>query len=141
MESISKFTDYIKSILNKVRTTISKFQKDIVRYYNYKCTLTLVFHPSNKIFLNFSNIYITYPSIKLLYHHIRLYVVEKQFKPILYHLKLLSTLRRLYPVFSIIKLTTTPTNLISRRYFSSSPNLAIINRKEKWEVEKIPDSC
>ena len=83
----------------------------------------------------------TYPSARLLYHHIRLYVVKKQFKFILYYLKLPSILRRLYPVFTIIELTTVSTNTIFRRYFSFSPNSAIINKEEEWEVEKILDSC
>ena len=59
----------------------------------------------------------------------------------LYYLKLSSTLWRLYLVFLVVKLTATPADLISRKYFSPSPDLVIIDKKEEWEVEKILNSC
>ena len=69
LESILKFTNCIKFI-------ICKSQKDIAKYYNQRYISIPVFHPNNKMFLDFSNIHIIYFSTKLS-HHLKSYMVEK----------------------------------------------------------------
>ena len=88
LKSISMFTNYIKSTLEETRSTICKSCKNIAKYYNWRCIPILVFCPSDKIFLNSSNIYIICFSAKLSYYCLGLYIVEKQVGSILYYLKL-----------------------------------------------------
>lgn len=128
MESISKFTDYIKSTLKEARSVIHKFQENITRYYNQKYIPTLVFCPSNKIFLDSLDIHTIYSSTKLSHYYLKPYMVEKQVEPISYYLKLPSILYRLYLVFSVIKFTIS-TSPIPERHTSFSLNLVIINRE------------
>ena len=77
LESVSKFTNHIKFVLEEVRSVIYKSQEDRVRYYNQRYTSIPIFCPSNKIFLDSSNIYTICLSTKLLYYCLRLYIVEK----------------------------------------------------------------
>ena len=77
LESVSKLTNYIKSVLKKVRSIIYKSQEDRVRYYNQRYISVPVFCPSNRIFIDSSNIYTTCLSTKLLYYCLRPYIVEK----------------------------------------------------------------
>ena len=58
-----------------------------------------------------------------------------------YCLKLALALQRLHSVFHVVKLTPTPKDPISSRHSSLSPDFIIINGEEKWEIEKILDSC
>jgi len=97
----------------------------------------LVFCSSDKVYLDFSDIYITYSLTKLSYYCLKPYKIEKQAELILYHLKLFYKLQRIYPVFSVIKLTVTSNNPISERYLSLYSNLVIIDREKEWGVKKI----
>lgn len=47
----------------------------------------------------------------------------------------------MYLVFYMVKLTIMSKDLISGKYSNLSLNLAIIDRKEEWKAEKIPDGC
>lgn len=131
LENVSKFTNYIKFILEEARFVTQKFQKDIVKYYNQRHTSTLVFYSGNKVFLDFANIHTIYPYTKLSYWYLKSYIVKKQVGLILYCLKLSPTLQRLHLVFPVIKLVTVLTNSIPKRYSSSSLDPAIINKEEK----------
>jgi len=92
LESVSKFMERMKFMLEKARFTIQKSQDNIVKYYNRHCTPTLVFKHSDKVLLDSLNIYTTYLSAKLSYYHLRPYIVEKQVEPMSYYLKLSSLL-------------------------------------------------
>ena len=113
----------------------------MAKYYNYRHTSTLMFYSGVKVFLDFSDIYTTYLSTKLSHYYLRSYIVKKQVGPMLYCLKLSPTLWRLYLVFLVVKHIAIPADLISRKYFSLSSDLVIIDKKEEWEVEKILNSC
>lgn len=89
----------------------------MAKYYNYRYTSAPVFHPSDKIFLDSSDIHITYSFIKLSYHHLRFYIVEKQICLISYYLK--------------VKLTTAFDNLILRKHSGLPLDPVIINKKKK----------
>ena len=90
-----------------------------------------MFHPSDKIFLDFLNIYITYSFAKLFHYYLRSYVVEKQVEFILYCLKLLFELQRLYLMFLVIKLTAASNNPIFGRFSSLFLDLVIIDKEEE----------
>lgn len=105
LENILKFTNYIKFTLEETRSIIHKFQKNITKYYNQKCTLAPVFNLDNKIFLDFLDIHITCSSVKLSHHCLRPCIVEKQVELISYHLKLPPILQILHLVFPVVKLT------------------------------------
>ena len=90
LENISKFTNCMKSTLEKAKSAIYKSQESIVKYYNWKYTPTMVFCPGSKVFLDFLNIYITCLFTKLSHCLLRSYIVEKQVELILYYLKLSS---------------------------------------------------
>ena len=91
----------------------------------------LVFHPSDKIFLDFLDIYMTCSFAKLFHYHLRPYMVEKQVGFILYCLKLLFGLQRLYLMFLVLKITTTSNDPILRRFSSLFLDLVIIDREEE----------
>ena len=102
----------MKSILEKAKSIICKFQNDITKYYN-RCYIPIsVFYSSDKTFLNASNIYTTYSSAKLIYWHLRLYTMEKQIGFIFYWLKFSLSIKRLHLVFNIMKLTVISKDLI-----------------------------
>ena len=47
-------------MLEKAKAVICKFQKNIARYYNKYYIFISTFNPSNKIYLNFIDIYTIY---------------------------------------------------------------------------------
>lgn len=83
------------------------------------------------MFLDLSDIYITYSSTKLSHCYLRPYIIEKQVGFISYYFKLFFTLQKLYLVFSVVKLSATSNDLISRRYSNTLLNSVIINREKK----------
>jgi len=103
----------------------------MAKYYNWRHTSALVFYSGYKVYLDFSDIYITHSLAKLSHHCLRPYKIEKQVGLMLYCLKLFSILWRLYLIFPVVKLTTTSDNPISGRYSSFSLDLIIINEKEE----------
>ena len=49
----------------------------MTRYYNRCYMFISVFKPSNKIYLDSTNIHTMYPSVKLVYWCLKLYTIEK----------------------------------------------------------------
>jgi len=49
----------------------------MAKYYNQRYIPVLVFCPSDKVFLDFSDIYTTYSFTKLSYYYLEPYIVEK----------------------------------------------------------------
>ena len=99
-----------------------------------------MFNPSDKIFLDFSDIHKTCLSTKLSHYCLGLYMVEKQVEFMIYCLKLPSALQRQHPVFYVVKLTPAPEDSISGRCSSLPLDSIIINREEEWEIKKVLDS-
>ena len=60
---------------------------------------------------------------------------------ILCRLKLPLLMRRLHPVFYIVKLTAAPKDPISSWHAPLLLNSVIVDGEEKWEVERVLDSC
>jgi len=121
----------MKSVLDKAKYAIYKFQKDMKLYYGCWQTLAPIFKPSNKMYINFTDIQTTYPSAKLSHRHLRPYIVEKQVGILAYYLKLLLSIKRLYLVFSMVKLIATPKDLILSKCLLSSSNPILIDGQEK----------
>ena len=65
-------------VIKEVKSTICKAQDDIKRYYDRRRTLAPVFKPSDKVFLNTSDIQTMCPSQKLSHRQLGLFVVEWQ---------------------------------------------------------------
>ena len=121
----------MKSVLDKTKYAIYKFQKDMKLYYGCWQTLAPIFKPSDKMYINSTDIQTTYPSAKLSYRHLRPYIVEKQVGILAYYLKLLLSIKRLYPVFNMVKLMATPKDLILSRCLLPPSNPILINEQEK----------
>jgi len=49
-------------------------------------------------------------------------------------------MKMLHSVFYIVKLTTTAKDSIPGQYVPPPPNPIIVDREEKWEVERVLDS-
>ena len=128
-------------MLEEVKTTICKSQKNITKYYNKYYILTSIFNLSNKIYLNFTNIHTIHSSAKLTHQYLELYTVEKQVSLISYRLKLHLFMKRLYLMFNIVKLTVVPIDLIQDQCAASLSYLVIVDSKKKQKVEQVLDSC
>ena len=114
-----------------MKSTIHKFQKDIIYFYNQRYTLVPIFYPSNKVFLNTLDIHTICPSAKLSYYHLRSYMVEKQVGPMSYQLKLSLVLQRLHLVFNIMKLTAVSEDPIPKSSLDLLPDSVIINKEQE----------
>ena len=62
-------------------------------YYNHQQTLVLTFKPSNKIYINSSDIQTTHLLAKLSHQYLKPYIVKKQVEPSAYHLKIASSIQ------------------------------------------------
>ena len=52
METMNEFTDQMKATLEEAKSALTKSKDDMARYYNQRHSLTLVFNPSDKVFLD-----------------------------------------------------------------------------------------
>ena len=99
-----------------------------------------MFNPSDKVFLDTSDIQTTHPSQKLLHQQLGPFVVEQQIGPMAYYLKLPHWMKQLYLVFNVVKLTLALDNPITGWKMTDHPLPIVINGEVEWEVEKILDS-
>jgi len=65
LETVNEFIERMKMAIKKTKSTICKAQDDMKRYYNQQRTPAPVFKPSNKVFLDTSDIQTMHPSQKL----------------------------------------------------------------------------
>ena len=65
VEAVNEFTDQMKATLEEARSALTKSKDEMARYYNQRQSLTLVFNPGDKVFLDASNLHTTHPSRKL----------------------------------------------------------------------------
>jgi len=131
LKMVNEFTEQIKAIVKEVKSPIQKAQENIMRYYNQRKSLVLVFYPGDWIFLDISNIKTTRSSPKLFYHCLGPFIVEHQVRLLAYCLKLPHTIKKLYLVFNIVKLSTTLDDLILGQRLEPPPPPIIVNRKKK----------
>jgi len=99
-----------------------------------------VFKPSDKVFLDASDIWTTHPSQKLSHQRLGPFVVKRQIGPIAYRLRLPHRIKQLHPVFNIVKLTLALDDLITGQKTEDHPPPIVIDREAEWEVEEILDS-
>jgi len=85
---VNEFTERMRAAIDEAKSMIRKAQDDMKRYYDRKRTLALVFKPSDKVFLDASDIWTTCPLQKLSHRRLGPFVVEQQIRPMAYRLKL-----------------------------------------------------
>ena len=86
-----------------------------------------MFNPSNKVFLNASDIQTMHPSQKLLHRWLGPFVVKRQIGPMAYYLKLPHWIKQLHLVFNVVKLTPAPDNPITGWKMTGHPLPIVID--------------
>ena len=130
----------MRTTIEEVKSTICKAQDNMKRYYDRRRTPAPVFKPSDKVFLDASDIWTTHPSQKLSHQRLGPFVVKRQIGPMAYRLRLPHWIKQLHPVFNIVKLTLALDNLITGQKIEDHPPPIVIDREAEWEVEEILDS-
>ena len=110
------------------------------KYYDQRRTLTLVFKPGNKVFLDTSDIWTTCSLQKLSHRRLGPFVVERQIGPMAYCLRLPHRMKQLHPVFNVVKLTPALDDPITGWKTEDYPPPIVIDREPEWEVEEILNS-
>jgi len=64
LETVNEFTERMKAAIDEAKSTIRKAQDNIKRYYDQQRTPAPVFKPSDKVFLDASDIRTMHPSQK-----------------------------------------------------------------------------
>jgi len=77
LETVSKFTERMRTAIKEVKSMICKAQDNMKRYYDQRRAPALVFNPGNKVFLDALDIWTTCPSQKLLHRRLGRFVVEQ----------------------------------------------------------------
>ena len=126
--------------IEEAKSAIHKAQNDMKRYYDCQRTPALVFKPSDKVFLDASDIHTTRPLQKLSHRRLGPFVVERRIGPMAYRLRLSHGMKQLHPVFNVVKLTPAPDDLITGHMMEDHPPPIVINGEAEWEVEEILDS-
>jgi len=67
LETVNEFMKRMRAVIDEAKSMIRKAQDDMKRYYDQQRTPAPVFEPSDKVFLNASDIQTTCPSQKLSY--------------------------------------------------------------------------
>jgi len=130
----------MRTTIEEVKSTICKAQDNMKRYYDRRRTPAPVFKPSDKVFLDASDIWTTHPSQKLSHQRLGPFVVKRQIGPMAYRLRLPHWIKQLHPVFNIVKLTLALDDLITGQKTEDHPPPIVIDREAEWEVEEILDS-
>jgi len=140
LETVNKFTERMRTAIEEAKSAICKAQDDMKKYYDRQRTPAPVFKPSNKVFLDASDIQTMRPSQKLSHQRLGPFVVERQIRPMAYRLRLPHQMKQLHLVFNVVKLTPAPDDLITGRKTEDHPPPIVIDREPEWEVEEILDS-
>ena len=130
----------MRTTIEEVKSMICKAQDNMKRYYDRRRTPAPVFKPSDKVFLDASDIWTTHPSQKLSHQRLGPFVVKRQIGPMAYRLRLPHWIKQLHPVFNIVKLTLALDDLITGQKTEDHPPPIVIDREAEWEVEEILDS-
>jgi len=140
LEMVNEFTERMRTAIKEAKSTIRKAQNDMKRYYDCRRTLTPVFNPSDKVFLDTLDIWTMHPSQKLSHRWLGPFVVGRWIRPMTYRLKLPHWMKQLHPVFNVVKLTPAPNDLITGRKTTDHPLPIVIDGEAEWEVKEILDS-
>jgi len=140
LETVNEFTERMRMAIKEAKSAIHKTQDDMKRYYDHRRTPAPVFKPSDKVFLDASDIHTTCPSQKLSHRRLGPFVVEQWIRPMAYRLRLPHGMKQLHPVFNVVKLTPAPDDPITGRTTEDHPPPIVIDGEAEWEVEEILDS-
>src|SRR6267378_1673586 len=113
VEAVNDFTDRMKSTLEEAKSAIAKAKDDMAQYYNQRRTPAPVYGPSDKVYLDASDIHTTRPSKKLSHRRLGLFPVERRIGMNAYRLTLPPLMKHLHPVFNVVKLMPVPMDLIA----------------------------
>ena len=61
-ESVNKFKDWMKEVLDEAKAALTKSKDDMARYYNQSCTPAPNYQPRDKVYLDMSDS--NYPTIQ-----------------------------------------------------------------------------
>jgi len=78
----------MRTAIKEAKSAIRKAQNDMKKYYDQQRTLTPVFKPGNKVFLNTSDIQTMRPLQKLSHRQLGPFVMERRIGPMAYRLRL-----------------------------------------------------
>ena len=140
VEAINEFTDWMKNTLEEARSAMAKAKDNMARYYNQRRTPTPVYAPSNKVYLDTSDIHTTQLSKKLSHCRFGPFPVERCIRMNTYQLTLLLSMKRLHLVFNVVKLTPAPIDPTVSRHAPLPPMPELIDGEEEYIVEEILDS-
>jgi len=127
LETVNEFTKRMESATEEAKSAIRKAQEDMTRYYNRRRSLAPVFKPGDWVYLDMSDIKMTYPSPKLSHCRLGPFKIERQVRLLAYRLKLSHGLRQLHPVFNVVKLSTALDNSIPGRKPQAPPPPIVVN--------------
>jgi len=130
----------MRTAIEKAKSTIRKAQDNMKRYYDRQRTPAPVFKPSDKVFLDTSDIRTMCPSQKLSHRRLGPFIVEQWIGPMAYRLKLPHRMKQLHPVFNMVKLTPAPDDPITGWKTEDHLLPIVIDGEVEWEVEEILDS-
>ena len=88
LETVNEFMERMRTAIKEAKSAIRKVQNDMKKYYDQQRTLTPVFKPGNKVFLNTSDIQTMRPLQKLSHRQLGPFVVERRIGPMAYRLRL-----------------------------------------------------
>ena len=140
LETVNEFMERMRMAIKEVKSVIRKAQDDMKKYYDRWRTPAPVFKPSDKVFLDISDIWTMRPSQKLSHRRLGPFVVERRIEPMDYRLRLSHRMKQLHPVFNVVKLTPAPDDPITGRKTEDHPLPIVIDREAEWEVEEILNS-
>jgi len=140
LESVNKFTDQMKLVLEEAKATLTKAKDDMARYYNQRCLPAPTYKSGDMVYLNASDISTTRPLRKLSHRRLGPFPVERQVSQHAYKLQLPFPMRRLHLVFNVVKLTTAPADLITGHHPTPLPPPEVIGGEEEYLVTEILDS-
>jgi hypothetical protein len=140
VEMVNEFTDWMKATLGEAKSALTKAKDDMARYYNQRRSPAPSFAPGDMVYLDSSDIQMTWPSKKLSHHRLGPYPVKSWIGKYAYHLTLPFSMRRLHPVFNIVKVTLAPEDPICGRHQDPPPPLELVDGEEEYLVEEVLNS-
>src|SRR5271168_4920422 len=140
VESVNKFKARMKDALEEAKAALTQSKDDMARYYDRNRIPAPLYQPSDKVYLDASDIQTTRPSKKLSHRHLGPFEMVRKVGNGAYKLKLPRSMSRLHPVFNVVKLLPAPSDPIPGRLPQPPPPPEIISGEEEWIVEEILDS-
>src|SRR6267143_3438093 len=134
VEAVNDFTDRMKSTLKEAKSAMAKAKDDMAQYYNQRRTPAPIYGPSDRVYLDTSDIHTTRPSKKLSHRRLGPFPVERRVGMNTYRLTLPPSMKCLHPVFNIVKLMPAPTDPIAGQHAPPPPLPELINGEEEYVV-------